>query len=236
MVIWGRNAVLEALKAGKDIEKILVAHDTSFPKKIGQIAKLKGIKIQRTSRRRIEELAKTKKTQGVLAILSPVNYYPESDLFRDTIENDSFFLVADHITDPQNLGNIIRTCEVLGGKGILIPKDRSSPINEVVVKTSAGAVFHIKVSKVTNLVRALKDFRDMGGWIISLEKGGRDIREVEMITPCAIVVGSEGEGISKKIIEISDMVVTIPMKGKVGSLNVGSACAIALWEIVRRKL
>ncbi len=236
MIIWGRNAVLEALRAGKNIEKILIAHDTSSPSKIIELAKKKAIKVQKTSRRKIEELARTKKTQGVIALISSVEYSSEYELFEEVINKNGFFIVADHITDPQNLGNIIRTCEVFGGSGVLIPKDRSSPVNETVIKSSAGAVFHLKIAKVTNLANALKEFRKMGGWIFSVEKGGEDIRNIDLITPCALVVGSEGEGVSKRIIEISDRVVSIPMGGKVGSLNVSNACAIAIWELVRRKL
>ncbi len=236
MIIWGRNAVLEALRADKSIEKILIAHDTSSPSRIIELAKKKGIKVQRTSRKRIEELAQTKKTQGVIALISPIDYCSEYQLFEEVINKNGFFIVADHITDPQNLGNIIRTCEVFGGSGVLIPKDRSSPVNETVIKSSAGAVFHVKIAKVINIANALREFRKMGGWIFSVEKGGEDIRNVELVTPCALVVGSEGEGVSKRIIGLSDKVISIPMGGKVGSLNVSNACAIAVWELVRRKL
>ncbi len=236
MVIWGRNPVLEALRSGRSIEKIFIAHDTTLPRKIVEEAKKRGVKVQRVSRKRIEEMAETKKTQGVLAILSPVTYTDEDILLKEVIEKDSFVIVADHITDPQNLGNIIRTCEVFGGHGVIIPKDRSSPVNETVVKASAGAVFHIKIAKVTNLSRTIEKFKNMGGWVFAVEKGGKDIREAEMFTPSALVLGSEGEGVSKKLLNLADFTVSIPMAGKVSSLNVSNACAIAVWELVRGKI
>jgi len=236
MVIWGRNPVLEALRSGKSIEKIFIAHDTSIPGSIVEEAKIRGVKVQRVSRRKIEEMAGTKKTQGVVALISPVKYTDEIALLKGVIEENSFVIVADHITDPQNLGNIIRTCEVFGGYGVIIPKDRSSPINETVVKASSGAIFHTRIAKVTNLSRTLEKFKEMGGWVFAVEKGGKDIRKTEMFTPSALILGSEGEGVSKRLIDIADFIVSIPMAGKISSLNVSNACAIAVWELVRGKI
>jgi len=235
-VIWGRNPVIEALRAGKGLEKIFIAHDSHPPRELLKLAKQKGVKIQKIPRKRVEELAGTKKTQGVVALLSPINYVPEEILFKECIEKNSYFVVLDHITDPQNVGNIIRTTELFGGVGVLLPKDRSAPINETVVKASAGAIFHLKVSRVPSLQKALRLFKKMGGWVVSIETGGKDIREVDFPFPLAVVVGAEGEGISKSVMDISDLVATIPTVGKVPSLNVGSATAIALWEINRNKL
>ncbi len=234
--IWGRNPIIEALRAGRSLEKIFVAHDSHPPKELLRLAKQKGVKVQRVPRKKVEELAGTKKTQGVVALLSPVRYVDEELLFKEVIEKNSFFVVLDHITDPQNVGNIIRTAELFGAVGILLPKDRSSPINETVVKASAGAIFHIKLSKVPSLQRALKIFKKMGGWVVAVETGGKDIRDIDFPFPLAVVVGAEGEGVSKSVLETSDIVATIPTVGKVPSLNVGSATAIALWEINRNRL
>ncbi len=234
--VWGRNPIIEALRAGRSIEKIFVAHDSHPPRELLKLAKEKGVKVQKVPRKRVEELAGTKKTQGVVALLSPVSYVPEEELFEETIEKNSFFVVLDHITDPQNVGNIIRTTELFGGVGVLLPKDRSSPINETVVKASAGAIFHLKVAKVPSLQRSLKLFKKMGGWVVAVETGGKDIREIDFPFPLAVVVGAEGEGISKSVLEKADIVATIPTVGKVPSLNVGSATAIALWEINRNRL
>ena len=236
LTIHGRNPIIEALRAGREIEKIYVAHDSHPPRELLRLARERGIKVQKVSRRKVEELAGTKKTQGVVALLSPVPYVSPHELFSEAIEKNSFFLVIDHITDPQNVGNLLRTCEVLGGVGALIPKERTSPVNQTVVKASSGAVFHLTISKVPSLQKALREFRKMGGWIFSIEKGGRDIREFEIAFPCALVLGSEDKGISKSVLDISDEILTIPMKGKTTSLNVGSAGAIAMWEAVRRSI
>jgi len=165
-----------------------------------------------------------------------VSYVSPHELFKECIERKSFFIVIDHITDPQNVGNLLRTCEVLGGVGALISKDRTSPINETVVKASSGAVFHLKISKVPSLSRELKNFQKMGGWVFAVEKGGKDIREIDIPLPVALVLGSEDKGVSKSVLEIADQVITIPMKGKVTSLNVGSAGAIAMWETAKKIL
>ncbi len=231
LVIWGRNPVIEALRSGKSLEKIYIAHDSKPPYKLLELAKKRGVKVQKTPRYKIDEMAGTKKNQGVVALISPVEYVSPEELFKEAINKNSFFIVIDHITDPQNVGNLLRTCEVLGGVGALIPKDRTSPINETVVKTSSGAVFYLKLSKVPSLSRALREFKRMGGWIYAVEKGGEDIRNTAVNRPCALVLGAEDKGVSQSVLEISDKVITIPMKGKVGSLNVSSAGAIAMWKV-----
>ncbi|SHK20948.1 23S rRNA (guanosine(2251)-2'-O)-methyltransferase RlmB [Thermocrinis minervae] len=235
LVIYGKNPVIEALRSGKSLEKVLVAHDSHPPHQVVKLCKERGIKIQKVPRQKLEELAKTKKTQGIVALLSPIEYVSPEELFWDTKNRNSFFLVLDHITDPQNVGNLLRTCEVLGGVGALMPKDRSCPINQTVVKASSGAVFNLKLSKVPSLAKALLEFKKLGGWVIAVERGGKDIRDVDIPLPCALVLGSEGEGVSKSVLEVSDLVVTIPMAGKINSLNVSSAGAIAMWECVRRQ-
>jgi len=236
LTVHGRNPIIEALRAGREIEKIYVAHDSHPPKELVRLAKERGVKLQKVSRQKVEELAGTKKTQGVVALLSPVPSVPPQELFSEAIERNSFLIVIDHITDPQNVGNLLRTCEVLGGVGALLPKDRTSPLNQTVVKASSGAIFHLKVSKVPSLHRALREFKKMGGWVFSIEKGGKDIREFDIAFPCALVLGAEDKGVSKSVLDISDEVLTIPMRGKTTSLNVGSAGAIAMWEAVRKIL
>jgi len=233
MIVYGKNSVMEAIRAGKDIEKVLIAHDSHPPHQVVKLCQQKGIKLQKVPRQKIEELANTKKTQGILAILSPISYVPDIKLYKETIERKSFLLVLDHITDPQNVGNLLRTCEVLGGVGAVLPKDRSSPINETVVKASSGAIFHLKLAKVPSLSKSMEEFKKMGGWVIVVERGGKDIRETNIPVPCALVLGSEGEGVSKSLMEKADLVVSIPMEGKVNSLNVSSAGAIAMWEIYK---
>jgi 23S rRNA (guanosine2251-2'-O)-methyltransferase len=234
-VVWGRNPIIEALKAGKSIEKILVAHDSHPPKELVKLAEKKKIKIQKAPRKKVEEIAGTKKTQGVVALLSPVQYWNENEFIDHIIEKEGIAVILDHITDPQNVGNIIRTAEVLGAHGIVVPRERSSPINEVVVKASTGAIFHLPILKVGSLRQFLEKFKRKGGWVVSIEKGGKPIHKLSFPFPIAVVVGSEGKGVSKSVIEASDLIATIPMKGKVTSLNVSSATAIALWEVVKQK-
>jgi len=236
LVVWGRNPVVEALRADRDVEKIYFAHDSRLPRELFRLAKEKGVKVQRVSRAKIEELAGTKKTQGVVALISPVSYVAPEELFSETLRRSSFLIVLDHLTDPQNVGNLLRSCEVLGGVGALLPRERSSPLNRTVVKASSGAIFHLKLARVSNLHRALEVFRNMGGWIFSVEKGGKDIREFEINLPCALIFGSEDRGVSRRLRELSDEILSIPMRGKVGSLNVSSAGAIAMWEAVRRSI
>lgn len=236
MIVYGKNPVIEALRSGKDIEKVLFAHDSHPPHQVVKLCKERGIKLQKVPRQKIEEMAGTKKTQGILAVLSPIEYVEPQKLFRETIKRGSFFLTLDHITDPQNVGNLLRTCEVLGGVGALMPKDRTCPINETVVKASAGAVFYLMLSKVGSLSKALKEFKEIGGWVIAIERGGKDIREVNIPLGSTLILGSEGEGLSKSVLEVSDMVVSIPMAGKINSLNVSSAGSIAIWEVFKKVL
>ncbi|MEN3033446.1 MAG: 23S rRNA (guanosine(2251)-2'-O)-methyltransferase RlmB [Aquificaceae bacterium] len=234
MIIYGRNAIIEALRAGKEFEKVLLAHDSSMCAEILKLCKERGIKLQRVSRRKVEELAGVKKTQGVVAILSEVDYVSPYELFKEVIERRGFFIVLDHLSDPQNVGNLLRTCEAFGGVGALIPKDRACPINQTVIKASSGAVFHLKLSKVSNLHLALREFKKLGGWVFSLHMQGRDLKDAILPMPCGIVVGNEGDGVSKLLLELSDEVVSIPMAGRVGSLNASSAGAICMWELIRR--
>jgi 23S rRNA (guanosine2251-2'-O)-methyltransferase len=235
LVIWGRNPIIEALKEGRGLEKILIAHDTHIPKELINLAEKRKVKIQRVPRKKVEELAKTKKTQGVVAIVSPIEYWDENELIEKIIEEEGILLVLDHITDPQNVGNLIRTAEVLGISGVVTPKDRSSPINEVVVKASTGAVFHLPIAKTGSLKQFLSKFKKKGGWVVAVEKGGKEIHKLSYPFPLALVLGSEGKGVSKSVLKEADLVATIPMKGKVTSLNVSSAGAIAMWEVVKQK-
>ena len=232
MIVFGKNPVIEALRSGRSVEKVLIAHDSHPPHQVLKLCKERNIKIQKVPRQKIEQLAGTKKTQGILAMLSPVEYVHPEKLFRETLNRSSFFLTLDHITDPQNVGNLLRTCEVFGGVGALIPKDRACPINETVVKASAGAVFHLMLSKVGSLSKSLRVFKEMGGWVLAVERGGKDIREFDFPGACTLVLGSEGEGVSKSVLDIADAVISIPMLGKVNSLNVSSAGAIAMWQFL----
>ncbi|WP_456341543.1 TrmH family RNA methyltransferase, partial [Thermovibrio sp.] len=172
--------------------------------------------------------------QGIVALLSPIEYSSPKELFSEVIERNSFFVALDGITEPQNLGTVARTVESFGGIGLLLPKKGGAPLNEVALKASSGALFHLKVSRVDSLQKALKDFKSMGGRLYAVETGGKDIREVEFKKPLCLVMGSEGRGIGKELLSLSDEVTTIPTVGKTPSLNVSVSCAIAVWELFRR--
>ncbi|MCA9522737.1 MAG: 23S rRNA (guanosine(2251)-2'-O)-methyltransferase RlmB [Myxococcales bacterium] len=231
-VIWGRNPVIEALQSGQPLEKVLIAHDSHPPRALLALVDEQRVKLQKVPRQKIESLAGTKKTQGVIALCSPIHYAEFDELVAEVVAKKGVLLVLDHITDPQNVGGLIRTAEVLGLDGVVTPRERSCPLNEVVVKTSAGALFHIPVAKVGNLRQALKTFQERGGWVAVIEKGGTPLTRIDPPFPLAIVVGSEGKGTSKMIVEMADVVASISMRGRVTSLNVAAAAAIGLHHIV----
>lgn len=234
-VIWGRNPVMEALRSGQQLEKVLVAHDSHPPKALLELVNTQQVKLSRVPRRRIEELAGTKKTQGVAALVTPVRYVPWDDLMANVLAERGILLVLDHITDPQNTGGLIRTAEVLGCVGVLTPRERSCPLNDVVVKASAGALFHLPVCRTNSLHASLKSFSDAGGWIMALEKGGAPLHTLNLPFPLALIAGAEGRGVSRTLLKMAQIQAEIPMRGKVTSLNVAAATAIALAEVTRQR-
>ncbi len=231
LTIYGKNTLKEALKSDKKIEKVYLQYGHFFEPEFIELLNKKGIEFQWAKKKQLEKLAGTSKHQGVVALLSPIEYVDEETLFKETVREKSFFVVLDRITEPQNVGAIARTVEFFGGKGLLLPKKGSSPINEVVVKSSSGAIFHLLIAKAFDLAESLKTFKTMKGKIISIETEGKDIKESKMTAPLAIVVGSEGKGISKSLLALSDEILNIPGCGKTPSLNVSAATAIAIWHI-----
>jgi len=233
LVIWGRNAVEEAVKSGKAIEKVYLQYGKFFEPEFLELLEKRNIRFQWTKKKQLEKLTGTTKHQGIVAILSPISYVSDEELFKLTVKEKSFFVVLDGITEPQNLGTVARTVESFGGTGLLLPTKGSAPINEVAVKASSGAILHLKVSRVPDLTASLIKFRSLGGKIYAVETGGKDIREATFKKPLALILGSEGRGINGELLEISDEVVTIPLSGKTPSLNVSVATGIAIWEVVR---
>ncbi|SMO48615.1 23S rRNA (guanosine2251-2'-O)-methyltransferase [Balnearium lithotrophicum] len=233
LVVHGKNAVEEALKSGREIEKVYLQHGKFFTPEFLNLLKEKGIRFQWTKREQLEKLSGTRKNQGIVAILSPIRYAGEEELFNETFRKNSFFVVLDGVTEPQNVGTIARTVESFGGVGILLPSKGSSPINRVVVKASSGAIFHLKVTRSSNLKDSLERFISMGGSVYSVETGGEDIRKVSFEKPLSLILGSEGKGISEELLSISKRVLTIPTVGKTPSLNVSVSAAISIWEVFR---
>ena len=234
MILWGKNALEEALKSNKRIEKVYLQFGKYFPPELIETLKKRKIKIQWAKKEELKRKARTTKHQGIVILLSPIKIYDPEILINKTIQKNSFFVILDRVTEPQNLGAIARTTEFFGGTGILLPEKESAPLNETAVKASSGALFHLIVSKCDNLVEAIKTFKNKGGIIISVETGGENISKVKAHFPLALIVGSEGKGIKEKLLKISDKIVSIPGKGKTPSLNVSIATGIAIWEIFRK--
>ncbi len=239
MNIIGRNAVREAILADKSIEK-LYAHNKTNDKVFNDIialAKQKNVKIQFVASEVLDRLVDVKNHQGLIAVAGTYNYYEVEDILNEAknLNQPPFILILDEIADPHNFGNIIRTCDCLGVHGIIISKDRSCPVNETVVKVSVGATNYVKIAKVTNINREIEKLKQQNIWVYALELGGEEISKTNLTGPIAIVLGSEGKGVSKLTKELCDGVVTIAMSGKINSLNAGVACGISLYEISRQR-
>ncbi len=238
--IEGRNPVLEALKAGREIDKILVAKGSekgSIQKIIG-IAKEKKIPIQYVERQKIDQLSESHAHQGVMAFVAAYQYAElEEILQRAEQKKDApFLLLLDGITDPHNLGSILRTADAAGVDGVIIPKRNAVGLTATVAKTSAGAVEYVPVVKVPNLSQNIDKLKRNGFWIIGADMDGeKDYYDEELTGKIALVVGSEGSGIGRLIKEKCDFLVRIPMKGKVGSLNASVAASILMYEAVRQR-
>lgn len=239
--IEGRNAVLELLESGKDINKIFVEKGEKHGSihKIIAIAKERRIIIVEKEKRQMQEMAQNQNYQGVIAIVPPFEYCEIEDILEDA-ENkneDPFVLILDGIEDPHNLGSIIRTAETAGVHGIIIPKRRAAAVNSTVAKTSAGAVEYMKIARVTNISDAIDKLKRAGLWIcgtdISTEKY---YYNQDLTGPIGIVIGNEGSGMSEKVRKNCDFLVKIPMKGKVTSLNASVSTGIVVYDAVKQRL
>ena len=241
--VVGRNAVLELLKSGRDIDKLFVLKSSEDEKPTGSIVKIVAMAVERhipvveVDRRKLDELAGDTPHQGVAAVAPEKDYAELDDIFELAAARGEkpLIVIADEINDPHNLGAIIRSAEAAGAHGIIIPKRRSAPITPTVAKASAGAVSWLPVVKVTNLSMLIEELRDRGVWIFCAETGGADYRSLDYDTPAALIVGSEGEGVSRLLREKSDFIVSIPMKGQVNSLNVSCAAAVMLFKMTENR-
>ncbi len=232
-VVAGRNAVLELLKTGRVIDKIFIKDGESEGsiKKIAAEARSRGIPTVSAGKQKLEELSGNINHQGVVALTSIIEYVNIEDILENAkkIGERPFIVIADGINDPHNLGALIRVAEGAGCHGMIIPKRRSATITAVVAKSSAGAMAHLPIAKVSNISNAIEELKKAGVWIYAAEAGGTDYTETEIITPAAFIFGSEGNGVSRLAKEKSDFIISIPMKGKVNSLNVSSAGAVILF-------
>lgn len=237
--IEGRNPVYEALVADSPIEKIFIS-ETSHGSQISKIiaeAKRKGVMFKTVSADRIDELAETDSNQGVVAFVSQVEYCSLADIL-DLAEKKGekpFIIICDEITDPHNLGAIIRTANATGAHGVVIPKNRAVGVNATVFKTSAGAAAHTLIAKVGNLTQAINELKERGVWIAGADMGGVDMYKEDFRGAIGLVVGSEGKGISKKVRDNCDFAVSIPMVGEINSLNASVAASVLMYEVLRQR-
>lgn len=240
-VIEGRNAVIEALRAGTAIDKIYLAKgdNDSALGHIANTARANGVVVVNADRRKLDEMSRTHAHQGVIAVAAVREYASIEDIFQRAEEQGEapLIVLCDELSDPHNLGAVIRTAECAGAHGVVIPKRRSAGLTAIVAKTSAGAVSHIPVARVPNLTALMKELQKRGVWIFGAEMNGNtSLYEADLKGPAAIVIGSEGSGMSRLVAETCDFTVSIPMKGKINSLNASAAAAILLYEAVRQRL
>ncbi len=240
-LIEGRNAVIEALRAGTSIDKIYLQKGET-DRTLGHIASTareKGIVVVDADKRKLDFMSRTHAHQGVIALASVREYVSVADILNAAREKGEapLIVVCDEISDPHNLGAIIRTAECAGAHGVIIPKRRSAGLTSVVGKTSAGAVSYVPVARVPNIAALLKELQKEGVWVFgTAAEGTTTLYDADLKGPAAIVIGSEGDGMTRLVREGCDFLVSIPMKGKISSLNASAAAAILLYEAVRQRL
>ncbi len=240
-VIEGRNAVIEALRAGTAIDKIYLQKGET-DKTLGHIAakaRAAGTVVVEADRRKLDAMSRTHAHQGVIALAAVRAYASVEEILRSAADRGEppLIVVCDELSDPHNLGAVIRTAECAGAHGVVIPKRRSAGLTAVVAKTSAGAVAHVPVARVPNLPALLEELKKQGLWVFgTAADGATRLYDADLKGPAAIVIGSEGEGMGRLVREHCDVLVSIPMRGKLNSLNASAAAAILLYEAVRQRM
>ncbi|SKA01624.1 23S rRNA (guanosine(2251)-2'-O)-methyltransferase RlmB [Selenihalanaerobacter shriftii] len=236
--VEGRNPVLEALKAGRNIDEILVYKNANGVGELIAKAKEAGTKIKRVSKDKLDNLAETYSHQGVIAFGEPIEYLTLDQLIKQAYEkvDDPLFILLDEIKDPHNFGSILRTADIVGAQGVIIPERKSVGLTPAVGKSSAGAVEYIPVAQVTNLVRAMEKLKDNKFWIAGADISGDQVcYQADLTGPLGIVIGSEGSGMRRLVTERCDFLIKLPMKGKVSSLNASVAGALLMYESLRQR-
>ena len=239
--IVGRNAVLELLETGKDINKIFIAKGEKHGSinKIISIAKERRVVTVEVDRAKLNQMAMSDNHQGVIAIVPPFDYCEVEDIISLAKQRNEkpFILILDGIEDPHNLGSIIRTAETAGVHGIIIPKRRAATVNSTVYKVSAGAVEHMNIARVNNLNETIKYLKDNDIWVCGTDMDAKNYYYNEKFDgPIAIVIGSEGFGMSRLVKDNCDFLVKIPMKGKITSLNASVSAGIVMYEVVKQRI
>lgn len=239
-LIEGRNAVLEAFRSGRPIDKLFVLDGCQDGpvRTIVREARKHDTLIQFVTKERLSQLSETGHHQGVLAYVAAYEYADIEDMFALAKEKgeDPFLILLDNIEDPHNLGAIIRTANLAGAHGVIIPKRRAVGLTATVAKTSAGALNYTPVAKVTNLVKTMEELKERGLWFVCADMDGTQMYDLDLKGPIGLVIGNEGEGVSRLVKESCDFVAGIPMKGDIDSLNASVAAGVLAYEIVRQRL
>lgn len=229
MFVYGKNVVNEVLKSHKNIHKAIVYKEFNDDVIISAL-KNRDIRIDYVDKRQLDELANGAH-QGIIISIPDYVYFDLDDMIND----NSCIVILDHLEDPHNFGAIIRTCEAAGVSGIVIPKDRSVEVNSTVMKTSAGALEAVKIAQVTNLTNTIKDLKKQGFWIVGTDMEGTVYDKIDYKGKIAIVIGSEGDGMSRLVKESCDFIATIPMNGSINSLNASVATGIIIFEAMKQR-
>ena len=240
LTIVGRNAVLEAYRSGKTIDRLFILDGCQDGpiKSITREAKKQDTIIQFVSKERLSQLAQNRNHQGVVAFAAAYEYVEVSTILEKAKEKgeDPFLILLDGIEDPHNLGAIIRTANLAGAHGVIIPKRRAVGLTATVAKTSAGAIYHTPVAKVTNMAAAIQELKEKGIWFVCADMGGTTMYDLNLTGPIGLVIGNEGDGVSRLVKEKCDMIASIPMNGNIDSLNASVAAGVLAYEIVRQRL
>lgn len=239
--IFGIKPVMEALKAGRPVQRILIAEQRKSDREVReiiQLARAGGIEVRMTTRDVLNRKAANVLNQGVVADVTAREYASLDDILKIPVQKKQIplFVVLDGVEDPRNLGAILRTTEVAGVHGVIIPARRAAGLTETAAKTAAGAVEYVSVVKVVNIVNALEDLKKAGIWIVGAEAGGELIYwDADFVRPIAVVLGGEGKGIRRLVREHCDFVVSMPLAGQINSLNVSVAAGVLLYEVLRQR-
>ena len=240
LMVEGRNAVIEAFRSGKPVDKLFVLDGCQDGpvRTIIREAKKHDTIINFVTRERLDQISETKKHQGVIAYAAAYEYSEVEDMLELAKKKgeDPFLILLDNIEDPHNLGAIIRTANLAGAHGVIIPKRRAVGLTATVAKTSAGALNYTPVAKVTNLAKTMEELKEKGLWFVCADMGGESMYRLNLTGPFGMVIGNEGDGVSRLVKEKCDFIASIPMKGDIDSLNASVAAGVLAYEIVRQRL
>ena len=238
--IEGRNAVLEAFRSGKCVDKLFILDGCQDGpvRTIAREARKTDTIINYVSKERLDQLSETHAHQGVIAQVAAYDYSTVDEILARAEEKGEapFLIILDNVEDPHNLGEIIRTANLAGAHGVIIPKRRAVGLTSTVAKTSAGAINYTPVAKVTNIVRTIEELKEKGIWFVCADMGGETMYDLDLTGPMGLVIGNEGEGVSRLVREACDFTASIPMKGDIDSLNASVAAGVLAYEIVRQRL